>query len=159
MLQPLVSPNSPLRMQSLKSQTLKPEESASHHVFLVPGNSYDDLMVGSLERRARRPPLPHVCLVCGLALSPRSHYLVPAVNRQPGYRRGNSQICSTIILSTCYLHTLTSFSGACSGFLMHVVISERSVIFSHIAWCFPLLRCCCPRLSCYVSLDACCSHI
>ena len=87
------------------------------------------------------------------------NYLVPAVNRQPGYRRGNSQICSTITLSTCYLHTLTSFSGACSEFLMHVVISERSVIFSHIAWCFPLLRCCCPRLSCYVSLHTCCSHI
>ena len=31
LLQPMVWPNSPLRMQSLKSQPLQPEESASHH--------------------------------------------------------------------------------------------------------------------------------
>ena len=31
LLRPLIWPDSPLRMQSLKSQPLKPEESASHH--------------------------------------------------------------------------------------------------------------------------------
>ena len=61
-------------------------------------------------------------------------------------------------ISTCYLHTLISFSGVCPEFLMHVVISECSVIFSHIAWFFPLLRCCFPLLSCYVSHAHCASQ-
>ena len=70
-------------------------------------------------------------------------HLGPAVNRQPGYRRGNSQICSIITLYTCYLHTFALFSDVCHN----------------APWCFPLLRCCFSELSCDISVDSCCNHM
>ena len=93
------------------------------------------------------------------AKTPLATHLGPAVNRQPGYRRGNSQICSKKTLYTCCLHTFISFSDVCPQFLMHVVMSERSAIFSHAPWCFPLLRCCFSELSCDISVDSCCNHM